>query len=292
MISLSDISRDLDQLEMLPVSHTRLANAAVDPEVGLREISKIIEYDPAMTANTLKLANSSYYATGSPIQTVQQAVTKLGAGRILELIVGNRIRERMTAPCRGYQLQENELWRHSIAAAVAASHLPQFASTPIPPVVFTAALLHDIGKLVLSRYLDNEIQSELRRIMEQNRLAYVEAERAVLGFNHAQVGGVVARRWQFPELLAECIAYHHHPRECGNSKPALDAVHISNAVAKMIGTGFGSEEMNMSVCTESACALGLTPSKLEALCASTAQELPSVLALYEDETHAAQRSYC
>jgi len=106
----------------------------------------------------------------------------------------------------------------------------------------------------------------------------------VLGFDHAQVGGVVARRWRFPNELAEAIAYHHRPRD-GNESSALDAVHVANAVAKILGVGMGAEEMNMPVDSGAARALGLTPASLESLCAAAAQDLPAVIALYEDEAH-------
>jgi putative nucleotidyltransferase with HDIG domain len=282
MISLSDLSREIEHLDPIPVSQPKLAQALADPYADLGNIVSVIEYDPALTANALRLVNSAYYSPGVPVQTVREAVMRLGAGRILQHTVGSHLKPSMDRPCPGYGLEEYELWRHSVAAAVAADLLPRFAKVPIHPVAFTAALLHDIGKLVLSRHLTQEIKDEIRHVETVNKLPYVQAEKAVLGFDHAQVGGVIARKWKFPDTLVEAIVLHHQMRKPEGEQSAHDAVHVGNAVAKMLGIGIGLEEMNMLADTSSARALGLTPSTLESLCAAAAVELPAVIALFED----------
>jgi putative nucleotidyltransferase with HDIG domain len=283
MISLSELSQEIENLDPVPVSQPRLAQALADPYADLGHIVTVIEYDPALTANALRLVNSAYYSPGAPVQTVREAVMRLGAGRILQHTVGTHLKPRMNKPCPGYNLEEYELWRHSVAAAVAADLLPRFAKVPIHPVAFTAALLHDIGKLVLSRHLTQEIKEEIHDAVTVNHLTYVQAEHAVLGFDHAQVGGVIARKWKFPDTLVEAIAQHHQLRKPEGEQSAHDAVHVGNAVAKILGIGMGTEEMNMLADTNSARALGLTPATLESLCAAAALELPAVIALFEDD---------
>lgn len=290
MITLTDLSGEIDRMQPMPVSYPQLAQAAADPHADLQRIVGLIEYDPALTATALKLANSAYYARGDAVVSVRQAVQRLGAGRILQMTVGHHLRNRMAAACPGYDLDEKELWRHSVAAAVAADLLPRYAKVALPAVAFTAALLHDIGKFILSRHLTAEVKADIRQAAALHRLPYVQAERSVLGFDHAQVGGVIARRWKFPDTLAEAISYHHRPREAGVDNRALDAVHIGNAVAKILGIGMGTEEMNMVADGDSARTLGLTPATLEALCAATAEELPAVIALYEDEEYGVQHT--
>jgi putative nucleotidyltransferase with HDIG domain len=285
VISLSDLSKEIDHLDPIPISLPRLASAVADPDADLHSIVSIIEYDPALTANTLKLANSAYYSSGSLISSVREAVQRLGAGRILQHSLGHRLRTKMAQSCPGYDLEEQELWRHSVAAAVAADLMPRYATTSIHPVSFTAALLHDVGKLVLSRHLSPQVKEAIQRASRVHRLSYVEAERAVLGFDHAQVGGVMARRWVFPEILASAIARHHHPHTGTGDRAALLAVHTANAVAKLIGIGMGSEEMNMPVDSAAAQELGLTANKLEALCAATQQEFPKIIELFDDVHH-------
>jgi len=291
MISLADLAKEIERIDPIPVSQPRLAQVLADPHSDLRDIVGIIEYDPALTANALKLANSAYYSRGNPVHTVREAVMMLGAGRILEQSVGRNFRSRLVQACPGYDLEEEELWHHSVAAALAADLLPQYAKTPIHPVAFTASLLHDIGKLILSRHLDDQVKEAIRVVERARGIPYVEAERAVLGFDHAQVGGVVASRWRFPESLVSAISHHHQPPREEGTDNALHAVHIANAVAKMIGVGLGSEAMNMLADNQSARQLGLTPTALESLCAAAASELPAVVALFEDEEYGVQHSH-
>lgn len=290
MISLAELSKEIDHIDPIPVSQPMLAQALADPNADLQKIVTIIEYDPALTANTLKLANSAYYSRGEEVVSVREAVAFLGAGRILQHAVGGHLRTKMVQSCPGYDLEEHELWRHSVAAALAADTLPRYAKAAIHPVSFTAALLHDIGKLILSRHLDAEVRKEIHQIEHQHKLPYVKAEKMILGFDHAQVGGVIARRWNFPATLADTIAHHHEPLHEAENCNAQFAVHIGNAVAKIIGVGMGSEEMNMLADSTAARALGLTPTTLEGLCATVAYELPSVVALFEEEEHGVQHT--
>lgn len=291
MISIAAISLDIERLEPVSAVLPRLASVIADENTGLDDIVRIIELDPALTANCIRLANSAYFSLPSPVETVRDAISKIGAGRILQDAVGREIGPRFVRELKGYEFEELELWHHSVATATAASLLPRYARVAIPPMTFTAALIHDLGKLVISRHIDEETRLQIRKAIDQQKMTYVQAERYALGFDHAQVGGLVARRWRFPEELANCIAWHHHPRRAGIISPALDAVHIANAIAKTIGTGMGIEGMNMSVNTDSAHALGLTSDSLEALCAQTMLELPNILELFEDAESGIQHSH-
>ncbi len=290
MISIAAISLDIERLEPVSATVPRLASVVADENAGVDEICKVIEYDPALTANAIKLANSAYFASPAAVHTVREAVNKIGAGRILQDAVGREVGPRFLKAMPAYEMEELELWHHSVAAATAASLLTRYATVAIPPMAFTAALLHDMGKLVISRHLDDETRKEIQRYLHEG-LTYVQAERRALGFDHAQIGGLIARRWRFPDELANCIAWHHHPHRDNIASPALDAVHVANAVAKTIGQGLGVEGMNMSVDTESVRALGLTVESLETLCAQTMLELPITLELFEDVHSGVQHSH-
>lgn len=291
MISIAAISLDIERLDPISVVVPRLANVIANEAAGLEDIVRVIEYDPALTANSIRLANSAYFSLPTPVQTVREAVQQIGAGRILQDAVGRAVGDKFKSSMPSYELEELEFWRHSVATATCAALLPRFAKISIPPMAFTAALLHDLGKLIIARHIDQETRRDIKHAVSEQFMTYVQAERFVLGFDHAQVGGLVARRWRFPEELTNCIIWHHHPRRNGIVNAALDAVHVSNAVAKTIGTGLGAEGMNMSVNTESVKALGLTLESLESLCAMTMIELPQTLELFEDVNSGIQHSH-
>jgi len=291
MITIESLSRDIDQLAPIPVSLPKLARTLANPNANLHDIVGIIEYDVALTANVLRMANSAAFAPRNSILTVRDAVVWLGAGRVLQLAVGDHAKGILGQPCSGYDLTERELWHHSVAAALGADLLRRFTTEHIPPVAFTAALLHDIGKLIVSRRISDDLRRQINRLVEREQLPFFEAERAVLGINHAEIGGVIAKRWSFPKILVDCIALHHNPDGEGIVSPALDAVHIGNVVAKTLAIGMGSEQMNMVACANAARRLKLTPEKFEALCANVMVDFPKVEELFDGAKHGLQHSY-
>ncbi len=269
---------EIESLAPMPASVARLAGIVGDPESNAAGIAQVIEFDQALTANVLRLANSAWSGAQRHIDTVRDAVLRLGGARILELAVGQHIAGPMSQRCNGYELGEYELWRHSVAAALAAERLGRFTSKPVPGSAFTAALLHDIGKLVLNRHINRNLLGQIYAMMDERRIPYLQAERELFGTDHAEVGGHVARHWKFPDVLVHAIERHHDPDVEPN--PVLDAVHIANATAKLAGVGLGSEQMYMKASTEAAARLGLSSGGLESLCATVVDELARTEALW------------
>jgi putative nucleotidyltransferase with HDIG domain len=276
------------KLAPMPASVTRLAQVTCDPAASVTDIAAVIEFDQALAANSLRLANSAWAGARRKIETVKDAVMMLGVSQILALVIGGRVSKAMKLPCKGYDLAERELWRHSVAAALASEKMKAVASKPVPGAAFTASLLHDIGKLVLSRHIDPATAAEIRTLAAGKALPYYQAEREVLGTDHAVVGGGVAREWKFPASLVNAIERHHDPDAAPD--PILDAVHISNAVAKLIGVGLGSEEMNMTVSSQASARMGISPLGLELLCAEVADGLEAADNAWRGVTNGAKRS--
>jgi putative nucleotidyltransferase with HDIG domain len=159
-------------------------------------------------------------------------------------------------------------WAHAAAAQFAVRALMQECpSANLPHVTTTAALLHDIGKLVMSRCLNASVDTIVRYAKEHG-VTFVEAEEQLFGVNHAAVGAAIAVEWQFPDVVTDAIA-RHHDADLGASTPVLDAVVIANMVAKNIGVGLGAEGFNLAV--DSACVdrLGLDFTRFARLCLQT-----------------------
>jgi len=270
---------EIDELAPMSASVHRLAAIVDQADADVGDITQVVEYDQALTANILHWANSVWSGARNPIQTVREAVIRLGAGNILQLAVGHRLVKSMNQSCPAYELAENELWRHSVASALAAEYLGRFVKRPVPSVAFTAALLHDIGKLLLNRHLEPAMLTEIDRLVASEHLTYVEAEFRVLGTDHAKIGGLIARHWKFPDLLVAGIERHHEPDFAQSD--VLDAVHVSNLVAKFIGVGLGSDQMNLNASTAAVDRLGLTYTGLESLCANVKAELEKAENLWE-----------
>ena len=234
MIDLDELAQAASQLEPLPTSATRLAAlvCAGAPELG--QVVEIVQFDEALTASLLRSANSSWSASRSEIKTVRDAVIRLGASPVLALTLGMNVRRHLGDSLPQYGLSEGELWRHSVAASLAAELLTSKAAQRPAPEVATAALLHDVGKLVMARFLDRSLLDELAVLQEQGATR-LDAEATVLGIDHAELGGLIARSWALPESLVRGIREHGRPSPGADA--LVHAVYLADVLAKAAGAG-------------------------------------------------------
>lgn len=235
----------IDRLDPLPVTVQRLIRALNDENVGPAQIGEIVQYDPAVASSVLRLANSAAYGGWSRTETIRDAVVRLGKAKILDIVLGDHLKRlKMAAPL--YDLAEDELWLHSAAASLAVKALiRERPRAGIPESASVAALVHDVGKLVMVRYLKADV-SAILALRDQRKIAFVEAERELFGCDHSEVGGAMAKRWGFPEDIQMAIARHHEV-PLGDSTPTLDAVVLANLAAKAVGTGLGAEGMDIRI---------------------------------------------
>ena len=136
-----------------------------------------------------------------------------------------------------YGLSEEQLWTHSVASAVIADGIRDFTERQIPVEVTTAALLHDVGKLVLARHLDASLLQYLHNARGDGGLSEQRAEMEILGVNHAELGCLIAQHWNLPEIICRGIGYHHAPGDYfGDDRETLVAhgVHLANRVATFV----------------------------------------------------------
>jgi putative nucleotidyltransferase with HDIG domain len=232
---------ELKNLAPMSTTISRLTKSMQDMNTKMSEITRLIELDTALTANVLRWANSAYYGARMPIESVQAAVIRLGMNNIIRLSIGNSLSSVMKKSVPGYDLAENELWRHNVAAAMTVETLGQINNQTLHPAAFTAALLHDVGKVILGQHLDPDMFVQLRQLVNEGGMTYIEAERSLLETDHAIVGAAVAGYWKFPDEMVYAIEKHHDPEP--RAENLLDIVIIANAVAKKIGFGAGSEPM-------------------------------------------------
>lgn len=172
-----------------------------------------------------------------------------------------------------YDLTEDDLWLHGAASSLAVkAMIRESHNVLIPQVATIAALIHDIGKLIMVRYLKEDV-SAIISICREKGSTFVEAEREPFGCDQAEVGGAVARKWAFPEPITQVIERHHQV-PVTEPNPMLDAVMLANLASKTIGVGLGMEGMNLRIeYSGSRDRLGLTVEGFERACAQTAFRL-------------------
>src|SRR5262245_21758451 len=230
MVQLDELIRKAQKLSPLPVSVIQLARLAGSPETDLDQIVDVMAYDQALTMRLLRAANTVTEASSNRVLLARDAIFRLGTARVLALAIAASVHPILRTKVSGNGLGEGALWRHSTAAACAAETLPEFTSQEIPVESFTAALLHDVGKLVMGRFLSAEDLELIRRSQAEGGLSALEAERQLLQVHHGELGGIVAQHWQLPDRIVKGIIYHHDPAN-GHDR-VCDVVYLANLVAK------------------------------------------------------------
>ena len=239
-----ELIRGIGRLEPMPVTAQRLVALINGEDVSLAKVADLIEFDQAIVAAVLRAASTVRYA-GHTAPTVREAVLRLGSVALLDVVLDGYLKKlRVATPL--YDLSEQDLWLHGAATQLAVRALAvERPRAGIPAIAETAALLHDIGKLIVSRYLKADV-GQLVAHARTHAMTFVEAERECLGVDHAAVGAAMAEAWLLPAEIVEAIRHHHSP-PTERTSVVLDAVVLGNAVAKTIGIGLGAEGLNFEV---------------------------------------------
>jgi putative nucleotidyltransferase with HDIG domain len=228
-----DLVKDIKGLITLPDVYLRITRLIDDPRSSAADIVKAVSQDPSFTIRLLRVANSALYRFPSAVDTVAKAVSVIGTSQISNLALSMSVASSFDGMLNELVSMPN-FWRHSLYCALISRHLARVAGRCDPDALFTAGLLHDIGELVIFNRLPEPAKAALLLVLDsQDELPVHQAERQIIGFDHSEVGGELARQWNLPPLLEECIAHHHdiasakrHPRE-------VALVYLGNILALM-----------------------------------------------------------
>lgn len=224
-IDLNDVIRRIHDLPSLSAVVVELLTSMEDEDVDVHVLGAKIACDQALTAKTLRLANSSFYGMSSKVTTIPQAISVLGFHSVRTLVTACAISSSFPA---GGQFDFKSFWRHSVAVAVCAKLLAVRFKLK-PDTAFTAGLLHDIGTLVLA----TRFPAEYARVLAhraQHDCYIIVAEQAIFGLDHAATGSALAAYWKFPEAIQRAVA-EHHSETCAGPVSLQLVVHAANTVA-------------------------------------------------------------
>ena len=160
-----------------------------DERSGAADFERVIKPDPGMTANLLRAVNTAYFGLGREIASVRQAVTVVGTRRLFEIVASSSFSKIIPDRIPGYELDARAFWLHCVAVAVLGERVAGEISQRAPELTFTAGLLHDIGKIVIGTFLDESSEKVMGRMEEEERLAFVAAEREILMTDHTRDRG-------------------------------------------------------------------------------------------------------
>ena len=223
------------------VIHKVLA-LAEDPEASLKDLVTVVEHDPAITANLLKTVNSAYLGLPVKADSVNQAVAMLGLQQVVEMVLSQNLSGNLNRAQRGYGLAKGELWFQSVSVAMVARILASQRDLMGLPAIYTAALLKDIGKVILHEYVAEKLES-IQQLVATNGMSFVEAENEVLGMDHTSLGGMIAKEWQLSPHMIYMIENHHLANPASRNDPATATLYLADLVAMMVDTGIGVDRL-------------------------------------------------
>lgn len=276
---LDQIIERVNTLPRLSDTVHRLVTVVSDPNSTLEQTVEAIRYDQTLTAELLRLCNSAYFGLSRTVESVDDAVCLLGTVRVFQLVMAAHARTMLQRPQAGYGLPAGALWWHSVGVAVAVQAVARRAQVAPLGALFTAALLHDSGKVVLNEFVGREFAEIVRRVTEEG-CSFAEAEQAVIGYTHAEVGARLAERWSLPASIVRCIRHHHDPESAAEADVLVDAVHLADSVCLVLGIGTGDDGLSYRGCSAVMTRRGLTEGDLEQVGAETVEELKAVRALF------------
>ncbi len=237
----NDILAKVRSVPSMPSVVVKLRKYLSDPEVSFEELAKVIEYDPGLTANLLQLANSAYFGWSRRIKTVKEAITRLGTNRIFQMVLCMSVAPLVRKPVKGYDMESDGLWQHSIATAICAEQLAKIKNIPGSEEAFTAGLLHDMGKILLGTFVEVDDQP-IKDLVTNEGLSFNEAERQVLGIDHAEAAAELLKYWKLPENVVAAARWHHSPGEAEEKfREIVDLVHVADILCIRMGWGLGSD---------------------------------------------------
>ena len=271
MRRVDDIIRRIDTLTPLPKVVNRILALADDPERPITELAELVEHDLALTANLLKLCNSAYYGFPVRVESVAHAVKLLGVGKTIELALIGSIGSSLARTPKGYHLERGELWTVSVATAMLARDLVEADHPRVDSrFIYTACLLKDIGKVVIADDVGRALR-KIESLVDRKGFSFDEAETAVIGINHAELGALIAERWNFSPRMVYLIRHHHlgDPEARQNLETAI--VYLVDTISRMAKAGIGADGLAYRVYDDIFGLLGVSQADIKEMTAAFTQ---------------------
>ena len=271
----------LDDIKVLSSPVLATMHVVNNPSSTPEEIEKAVSLDPALTANVLRFANSAYFGTPHGVHSVRDAVVRLGVNMIMRMLYLSSAHEFCSHPVLGYGLPAGSLWGSMVTTAVTTEILGRQLEVKPPAYVFTAGLLHNIGKLILGSYLERDA-APICKLADEKQISFEKAEEELLGISHAEVGAELLKRWAIPDGIVNAVRWHLQPEECPEEfQTATDFVHVANAVTLLAGYGLGVDGLSYTISRSSERRLGITSKTIETTLCSLQEEAESLESLMQ-----------
>lgn len=222
-----------ENLPVLPQVVSAVLKLADDPDASPREMERTVERDPAISAKILRVANSPYIGATN-VNSIGRAVSVLGVNNVRSLAVGVAYQNIISGKQMSLKFEKLQFWRHSLATATAARILAKLKMAHRAEELYTAAMMHDVGLLVMEKFCPNELDAAITMAQTEQMPLY-KAETMILGFNHTKIGVLLADRWGLSPVARAAIQYHHDPYADPDDSETTLFISAANAFAIQCG---------------------------------------------------------
>lgn len=243
---LEKVRREVEEigaLPTLPEIPMKILSLIADEDSSMADIAKIVETDPSLAANILKVSNSPYYGVREKVASLKLALAILGLNEIINIVTSISIVRMFPAPKRSTGFNRIKFWQHSFGTGCAAQMLSRELRFEMEGVEFVAGLIHDLGKLIIDQYFHPKLK-EILLAQEKEEIEPTQAEVKIMGVDHATLAAWLAQSWHLPSTLVEAIEHHHRPLDvlaltAPSRQPFLAAiVHLADILASEPDLGF------------------------------------------------------
>jgi len=244
MTAIREIIAQIDQLTPVPPIATQIMVLAQDSDSSMTRIAELILSDPAITANLIKTCNSAYFGLNRKVDSVQDAIVYVGLDHFVQLVLLSSVAQTFSKAPEGYGLGEGELWRHAVSSAHVAKILAvKFGLSRKKHTLYTAALLKDIGKLILGRFVAFSFE-QINILVNCKGFSFNDAEREIIGMNHEELGALVGQKWCFSNKLTYIIGHHHLSDESAREDLETSLVYLADIVCMLMGVCTGADGLS------------------------------------------------
>jgi putative nucleotidyltransferase with HDIG domain len=240
MIAMQDLLKEIKKLKPIPAIVHQIIEIIDRPDSSMQDIAKVIKYDPGATADLIKISNSAYFGLKEPAESVEDAVSLLGIDQIVELVLMKSGASVLSGRFDGYGFREGAMWKYSVSSALIAKQIASRLSMKNKNTIFTASLLKDIGKTILDRFVLDSFD-EINELVLNHNLSFIEAEKKIIGADHAELGGMIAKIWKFSPKMINIIRNHHIQSEDMCQDQDIAVVYFADCICMMLGIGVGAD---------------------------------------------------
>ncbi len=232
-LKLEALILTIEQIPTLPDTSAEILALIDDDNTSIETISQFVEQDQALALQILKYANSPFFGTIRKVSSVKHAIVVIGLGEVKSMLLAFTIQQFFATSSKD-EKNRKKFWKHSLVCSHVANYLARSFQYKKDSTIFISALIHDLGKIIVDQYLHDDFIAVVDQI-ETNHTTFNEAEKAVLGLTHFQIGAKLLQQWNFPPQVISQVYHHHAPWLDKNYRQGSTIIYLANILTKMAG---------------------------------------------------------